>query len=135
MKRIYLLLLPILLCQPGCAPTLHTSASVAASTADAIGLKPPRPCAATTGDEKAVTALAKSVTVAALMLSALARNNVPGFVKGTPSAVSIGKGLDDARKGVNAAQEARLACDAKSYKDGLARAESAYAIVQSALGA
>jgi len=129
MKRIPLLLLPLALSLSGCT-TLDT-ARTAATVADASGVPVPRPCARTIGDEKAVTVLVKSVTVAAKFASALARANVPGFIKGTPSALAIYKALDDARDGAIGAQLARQACDAESYTKALNKAEAAYAIVQS----
>ncbi len=63
----------------------------------------------------------------------LAKANVPGFVKGTPSALKVAYALDDARKAVNVAQLARKACDAPSYMAALNNAEAAFATVKSLL--
>ncbi len=128
MKRLTIFL-PILLL--GCS-TLDT-ARTAATVADASGVPVPRPCSKTIGDEKAVALLATGVDVAALTISALARANVPGFIKGTPSALRIGAALDDARNGVNAAALARQACDAASYTKALGKATAAYNLIKSSI--
>lgn len=103
-----------------------------ASVLDTVGSKPPITCAKTSFDEKALTLAAQSVDVLALSASALVKAGV--VTKGSPNALKLATGLDDARIGVNSAELAREACNATSYSTALAKATAAIATIKSALG-
>lgn len=112
--------------------SVDSAATVAATVADAAGAPKPTPCVNTTIDEKALTVAASAVDVAALSASALVRAHV--IEPGTPRAVSLATGLDAARDGVHAADEARKACNATSYTEAVARVRAAVADIKQAIG-
>lgn len=148
MKRLILavcsaaLALTVSACNFGGEGTVRSAATIAASSADAIGLTPPTPAANTAADERAVTLAAASVDTAAITASALVRTCAAAaavypscpFLAGSPSARRIATGLDRARHGVNAAAAARRAGNSATYRAALAEAEAALAEVRSAIG-
>lgn len=122
MKRLMIAALALAL--SGCGMgNAHSAATVAATVADSVGAKPPVTLEASAIDEKALTIAAKGVDALALSATALVR---AGIIRpGSPAALKLATALDDARDGVNAAQLARKAASATSYRDALAKAEAA----------
>lgn len=114
----------------GCTPAggsqaIRSAASVAAAAADAAGATPPAPAEITAIDEKLLSLSARAVTVAAKASSALVRTGV--ITRGSPTALQLAHWLDVARDAVLAAEQARLALSAASYREALARADEAVA--------
>lgn len=102
---------------------IHSAATVAATAADVAGAEPPAPAEATAIDEKALTLAAGAVRVAAKSSSALVRAGV--ITRGSPTAVMLARHLGEARDAILAANEARAALSATSYREALVRAEAA----------
>lgn len=103
--------------------SIRSVATVAAATADAAGAKPPALAEITAIDEKLLSLSARAVTVAAKASSALVRTGV--ITRGSPTALRLAHWLDVARDAVLAAEQARLALSADSYREALARADEA----------
>ena len=131
MKRfIFALALPLAFASSGCGQmTLAKGAGDAAYVADAVGAPAPVKLAdGTTIDERLLTVSAKTVDALALSVTALVHS---GVVKaGSPTAMSLATGLDDARVGLNAAM---AATSATSYSAALFTVEAAVAQIKVSL--
>lgn len=103
--------------------TVQSASSVAATTADAVGVPKPTPCRLSSIDEKSISIVATALDTIALA--------APSFATaGSPRALAIADALDKARNAVNAAAAARLACNAGTYAAAVDEMNRAIADVQ-----
>jgi hypothetical protein len=106
-------------------------ASSAATVADAIGEAPPATLSRTMIDEKAVRIAFQTFDASLSVIDGFVATGA--IVRGSPTALTLKRGILATRDALKAASAAQRAGNATSYRAALSQAEQALAEVRSAL--